>query len=350
MGQVMKILVLLVIIGLFLVMNEVFAFYKPGGELKKVEIVEGTSLSRIAKVLQKEGVVSSSVLFSLYARLSGFKLRYGVFNLNSSMSYNKIIKVLTNESENIDRYTQLNIFAGSNMFGLQRKYCNENNFNILDIINKLNDVSVYGKFGFVKKLKPAQLKKAFYPMEGFCAIDLFNVKRGYSSETVADLVLSEFDKQIFNLLNELEGEIVETGLDVWQIMTMASIIQAEVSDVKDMFKVSSVLHNRLKNKKKLECSKRLECDSTRTYSKKIKNLMKKSGNINKELVDSYDTYKCFGLPAGPICNPSFDAIKAALKPAKTDYFYFCVDLKSGQVFFARTFNEHRENLKKAGLV
>ena len=65
--------------------------------------------------------------------------------------------------------------------------------------------------------------------------------------------------------------------------------------------------------------------------------------------ECYDTYKCKGLPAGPICNPGMAAINAVLEPKKTDYYYFCNNLKTGETFYAKTLDEHEENLVKAGL-
>ena len=106
--------------------------------------------------------------------------------------------------------------------------------------------------------------------------------------------------------------------------------------------ISSVFHNRLKSK---NC-RRLQSDITKRYANSVKKEMKKRGIVDLELADSYNTYKCFGLPAGPICNPGREAIKAAIKPAKTDYMFFFINLRTKEAFFARTFEEHKKNLKK----
>ena len=59
-------------------------------------------------------------------------------------------------------------------------------------------------------------------------------------------------------------------------------------------------------------------------------------------------YKCSGLPAGPICNPGMKTINAALNPADVDYLYFCHD-ENANYYYAETYEEHLENLKKAGI-
>ena len=72
---------------------------------------------------------------------------------------------------------------------------------------------------------------------------------------------------------------------------------------------------------------------------------------NVEYIKNYDTYDtdCKGLPIGPIANPGDAAIRAALKPATTSYYYFCHNTETGDVFYANTMSEHEANMKKAGL-
>jgi len=93
----------------------------------------------------------------------------------------------------------------------------------------------------------------------------------------------------------------------------------------------------------------LQSDTTTRYIDKVI----KTKAIDQTSVDFYtsvyDTYTCKGLPASPICNPGLAAIKAVLNPAKSDYYYFCNNLSTGETFFAKTLDEHNANLKKAGL-
>ena len=113
-----------------------------------------------------------------------------------------------------------------------------------------------------------------------------------------------------------------------------------------MPKVASVFLNRLKEP---DTYPQLQSNTTDNYIKNV---------INKKAVDAtsadfyanlYDTYKCTGLPASPICNPGLAAIKAVLNPEKTDYYFFCNNLATGETFYARTNEEHEANKKKAGL-
>ena len=125
---------------------------------------------------------------------------------------------------------------------------------------------------------------------------------------------------------------------------LASIIQEEAGKTSEMEKVSSVYHNRLDSPGVYPL---LQADPTRVYARELKEQM--AAEVNQEILDAYDTYKSGGLPPGAICNPGEDAIKAALNPADTDYYFFCSNLKTGKFYYAKTYEEHQVNLRKAGL-
>lgn len=132
-----------------------------------------------------------------------------------------------------------------------------------------------------------------------------------------------------------------SGMTTDQIVTLASIIEKESGNVNELAKISSVFHNRLK------AGMKLQADPTINY---IENYVKPNltGDINR-YNSYYNTYKCAALPAGPICNPGANALKAAANPADTDYYYFCAD-KSGNYYYAKTLEEHDANLAKGGIV
>ena len=135
----------------------------------------------------------------------------------------------------------------------------------------------------------------------------------------------------------------ELGYSVDEILTIASIIQREAADDTQMKLISSVIHNRLKNPS--QTAGRLECDSTKDYIKKYVTPITDVNLVNK-YADAYNTYSAQGLPPGPICNPGAAAIKAALYPSNTKYYYFCHD-KFGNIYMARTKSEHDANVLKA---
>ena len=133
------------------------------------------------------------------------------------------------------------------------------------------------------------------------------------------------------------------GLTLEETVTLASIVQAESGHEDQMRKVSSVFWNRLEHP---DDYPKLQSDVTREY---VNNFIKPYIEApNQAIYDAYNTYACEGLPVAPICNPGMDAIRAALYPEDTKYYYFLTD-KEGNYYYARTLSEHNRNKKKAGL-
>ena len=121
-----------------------------------------------------------------------------------------------------------------------------------------------------------------------------------------------------------------------EILIVASIIQKEAANKKEMPLVSSVIYNRLKKRM------RLQMDGTLNYGKyshtKVTPL-----RIKKDR-SSYNTYKFKGLPKEPVCNVSKSSINAAINPAKTDYLYFMKNSK-GTHNFSKEYKKHIQNIK-----
>lgn len=130
------------------------------------------------------------------------------------------------------------------------------------------------------------------------------------------------------------------GYSMDQILTVASIIEKEGANPNEVRKIAAVIYNRL------EAGMQLQMDSGIYYiERSVKPYI--SGDVNR-YNGLYNMYKCKGLPAGPICNPGARTINAALDPADVNYLYFCHD-SSAKYYYADTYEEHLENLKKAGI-
>ncbi len=175
-------------------------------------------------------------------------------------------------------------------------------------------------------------------LEGYLFPDTYDVYIGESASSLVKRFLENFDEK---WTDEYTKRAKELGYTTHEILTIASIIQKEAADAKQMPEISSVIHNRLKNSSYYPM---LQCDSTELYtSKHLTDLLGK--NKANDYADLYNTAICLGLPEGPICNPGIDAINAALYPAETNYMYFCHD-KSGKVYYAATDLEHQRNIQK----
>jgi uncharacterized YceG family protein len=125
------------------------------------------------------------------------------------------------------------------------------------------------------------------------------------------------------------------AMNVYQAVTIASIIQAEAATQADMGKVARVIFNRL------ERGMPLQMDSTINYALNRSTLRTTSADLR---IDSpYNSYQRMGLPPTPIDNPGEDAMRAAISPPPGDWLYF-VTVKRGDTRFTNSFEEHRRNV------
>ncbi|MBW1596754.1 endolytic transglycosylase MltG [Streptomyces sp. JJ38] len=140
---------------------------------------------------------------------------------------------------------------------------------------------------------------------------------------------------------DLEGQAAEVDRTPYEILIIASLVQAEAQEKKDFGKVSRVVYNRLKPGNTATNGK-LDFDSTINYALDRSTLdvsVKDTG-----LDHPYNTYKNVGLPPGPIDNPGHQAIEAALNPTEGPWLYF-VTVKPGDTRFSETYEEHQAHVK-----
>lgn len=154
--------------------------------------------------------------------------------------------------------------------------------------------------------------------------------------TIED-VISQMEENFVEKIKPFQAEILASGKNEKEIVTMASIIEKESNGKDDREIISSILWNRI------ELGMPLQVDASFVYL-----LGKESRELTLDdlKMDSlYNTYLYKGLPPGPIGNPGIESIKAALRPAQTDYLFY-LHSKDGSIYFAKTFAEHVKNKQK----
>lgn len=194
------------------------------------------------------------------------------------------------------------------------------------------DYSYYPLIGAL----PSNSNRCF-TLEGYLFPDTYEF---YVGEKPQDAIGRFLRGSKVRITSAHQQQAAQLGYSMNDVMIIASLIQREGSNPNEMSKVAAVIYNRLK------AGMQLQMDATIHY---IENNVKPylSGDINR-YNQFYNTYRCSGLPAGPICNPGMRAINAALNPADVSYLYFCND-QNGNYYYADTLAEHEENLKKAGI-
>ena len=223
---------------------------------------------------------------------------------------------------------------------------------LIDIAKKLEDNNVCAADDFLFEFNRdmgynfesylTDNKNAFYAREGYLFPDTYDFYVNDTAYNIAKVLRDHYDSKINDAMYK---KMNDQGLSLNQTITLASIVQLEAANVEEMPRVASVFLNRLKDS---DTFPMLQSDTTYNY---INNVIKiKAGSEERvtHYTEYYDTYAMDGLPAGPICNPGIEAINAVLNPEKTDYYYFCNDIETGETFYAETLDEHEKNLVKAG--
>jgi len=174
-----------------------------------------------------------------------------------------------------------------------------------------------------------------YPEAGIYA-DTYYVPYGIKEKHLMHFLTVESEKKYEEISQKIYGNYRKKQ---WmRVLTIASIIQKEAANTKEMPLISSVIYNRLKK------GMRLQMDGTLNYGRYSHTKVTPERIRNDK--SRFNTYQYKGVPPSPICAVSLDAIIAAIKPAKSDYLYFMKN-KKGRHDFAKTYRAHRRNIKKA---
>ncbi len=172
--------------------------------------------------------------------------------------------------------------------------------------------------------------------EGAFVPDTYSLPIGITEKMLIKILLAKSRAAMKSLSMKVFGNYNEKKW--FHFVTMASVIQKESANIEEMPIVSSVIYNRLRKNMKLQM------DGTLNYGKYSH--IRITPKRIKEDNTAYNTYKNRGLPSSPVCNVSFDAIRAAIFPAQTDFLYF-MKSKSGTHDFSCNYSTHLSNIKHA---
>jgi UPF0755 protein len=183
----------------------------------------------------------------------------------------------------------------------------------------------------------ADLDPAASDLEGYLFPETYAVSRRVDAPQLVKAMVGRFRRV---LSPEMLDQAKARGLDVRQLVTLASIVEKETGAPDERPLVAAVYSNRLR------VGMGLQCDPTVIYA--LQRAGRFDGNLRREdlaLDSPYNTYRYPGLPPGPIAAPGRGALEAAARPADVDYLYF-VSRNDGTHAFARTLDEHNRNVQK----
>ena len=297
-------------------------------QLKLITIENGSTPGQVGRLLESESIIRSSTAFDIYARLSGQqnKLQAGTYRLSPAESTQQIIEHLVNGS--VDEFS-ITFYPGATLVDntdTKKKY------DVTTVLKNAGyssaDISAALGADYDSPLFAGRPSSA--DLEGYIYGQTYNFSTGAKLTDILNRTFEEFYSVVQD--NNLVKKFSDHGLNLYQGITLASIVQREASDPTDQKQVAQVFLTRL------SIGMILGSDVTYQY------IADKTGVQRDPNLDSpYNTRRFGGLPPGPIAAPGLSALLAVANPAKGDYLYFLAG-DDKKVYFAKTLAEHEANI------
>ena len=323
-------------VGLISVANDVFAFVKDDTEVTVV-VPENCDTDTLAELLADSGAIKYPSVFKLYIKFKNKEGEYipGTYSISPMLNYDYMIYefkaksparttvvVTIPEGYSTDQIVALLIEKGLGTYEGYQRAINEYDFDY----PFLDDAESFSS-------------DRYWRLDGYLYPDTYYYYSDSTEETVIYKMLENFNNKF---TEEYYARAEELGMTVDELITLASMIQKEVRYADEYGNVSSVFHNRLNSPANFP---HLDSDATIVYA-----IEHETGERPEVLKDTsydspYNTYKCIGLPPGPNANPSIDAIRYAMYPNSTNYYYF-VSGSDRRTVFSRTYSEHKQAIEE----
>lgn len=295
-------------------------------EKRLFEVNQGQGLLTISENLAKEKLIKNKLFFQIYIILKGQikKLQAGTYSLSPAMNIRDIGQKIS-QGENIK--IKITIPEGFTIEQIQNEFNSKLDTELNSNIKSQNLESFKNEFAFLDETPNNTT------LEGFLFPDTYFFEPDIQEIEIVKIFLRNFDKK---LTEELRQEITKQGKTIFDIITMASLLEKEVKSLEHKKLVSGILWKRMRS------GMPLQIDATITF---ITGKKTTKVSLEETRIDSpYNTYKYTGLPIGPICNPGIESIIAAIRPQSNDFWYY-LSAPDGETIFSKTLQEH--NIAKA---
>ncbi len=356
-----KILLYVVIVGVIAVgfgygawecAEDVLAFGR-SDETLTVTVKEGDTYKDIGQMLKEQGVIKYPWLFNLYCEFtkSTEKMDPGVYELYYNYDYHALVSGMMTGSPNRSEVRVMipEGYSSKQIFALMEK-------NKVCTVEALEKAAAEHEFDywFLEGRPYGESNR----LEGFLFPDTYDFYENDEPERVLDKLLTNFNKKFseeaknqLDLLNERLAErwrnagyddeyIAAHRFTVYELMTVASMIEKETAGVSESGQIASVIYNRLCRPADYPY---LNIDATLVYA--LGGSLDRALTEEDKQIDSpYNTYTHAGLPAGPIANPGLSSITAALNPSDTSYYFYALDTSTGYHHFSESYDEHNQFL------
>lgn len=302
----------------------------PGDEDVEVEIPRGSTVDEIGSILTDADVVASTEAFSTAAAEmpNANQLQAGTYTLKTKMPARDAIETML--AAGVKDGKRFTVREGLRLETQVQALVEQTGIPEDQFRAALEDPAAYGLPTY-----------ADGNAEGYLFPDTYEIS-GSNPNTALKAMTDNFKSKADEVQLEARASDMDRSPD--EIVTVASIIEAEVRRPEDRAKVARVIYNRLESRPTMK----LQMDSTVGYAVgKTQGGGVTTDDAERANPSPYNTYVHEGLPPGPINAPGKSALDAAANPADGDWLYFVsVNLDTGETLFADTFAEHQQNVRK----
>ena len=318
---IIPILILLLLGGFFLVYIWQSIYLPKSFSPEEVifSVKNGEGSKEISVNLERAGLIKWGPALRLYVQFKEVagKLQAGSYRLSPSMTIPEIVDKFVNGDVANEKIT---FPEGFNLKKIKKSFEDSEFLKTVDL-GEFRIIDFKEEFDFLSDT-PNEAS-----LEGFLFPDTYFFEPPMQEEEVARIFLNNFGEKI----SPYQDEISAKELTLFDIVTMASLIEKEVQTKEDKELVSGIFW------KRIELGKPLESCATIAYIKGVDQWLYSFDDTRIE--SPYNTYLHAGLPPGPICNPGLESILAALYPKDSDYWYY-LSTPEGETIFSKTFEEH----------
>ena len=300
------------------------------GEDVVVEIPSGAAAKTIAGILKDKGLIQFEGAFVKRLQESDYRIKEGVYTLNTGMSTLDMIKTMSPVIEVEEKIDTLVIPEGFTVEQIAVRCEKQGICSAQDFLNEVNSVTTED-FPYLADVPAGANVK--YKLQGYLFPATYDIYESTTAKSLVKWMLETFDNY-YTL--DLQARADELGYNSYELVTRASIIERECKVEEERARIAGVINNRLSADMPLQmCPTVLYpltdglYDQARVYYEDL------------ELDSPYNTYKYSGLPVGPICNPGIACINAVLYPESHNYYYYhVINEEEGTHIFTETYEEH----------
>ncbi|HFI0566953.1 TPA: endolytic transglycosylase MltG [Streptococcus suis] len=325
-------------------------------EAVQVEIPEGSTTLDIGNILVDNKLIKNATVFNYYSKIKSYNnYQSGYYNLYQNMSVDDIAKALQESgtpTPQKEAAGKILIVEGYTLAQIAQAVTNNTK------TEDKNDKTPFTAEQFMATVTnqefinrmvaaypqlfaslPATDSGVIYQLEGY----LFPAVYEYSDDTTIEELVEQMIAAMDTRLQPYYETIAAKNLTVNEVLTLASLVEKEGSTDEDRRNIASVFFNRI------NAGMPLQSNIAILYAQgKLgqETTLAEDAGIDTNIESPYNIYWTAGLMPGPVDSPSVSAIEAVINASTTDYLYFVADVTTGTVYFAKTIEEHDQNVAK----